>query len=115
MCVVAVTMTNTGTNYTSVPNIIITSGVTNTSNLVGGSGYGPASSIQISFSGGGRSGTVITPIVGSGVITSLVLTTSGSGYISPPTVTITSAITGFTNLVGGSGYTNGTWRYHFRL
>ncbi len=52
---------------------------------------------------------IITPIIGSGVITCLVITNQGSGYSTPPTISITSGITGSTNIVGGSGYTNGTY------
>jgi hypothetical protein len=76
--------------------------------LAGGTGY-VAANTQITISGGGGSGAVITPIVGSGVITSLVITNAGTDYLTTPTITITSGITGTTSIVGGSGYTNGTF------
>ena len=50
-------------------------------------------------------GTTITPIIGSGVITSLVITNAGSGYSTTPTITTT----GTTPIVGASGYTNGIY------
>ena len=103
-----VTLTNAGFGYTSVPNISISSSVHNISNLVGGTGY-VAANTQITVSGGGGSGTIITPITRSGVITLLMITNSDQGYITTPTITITSGITGTSNLLGGSGYTNGTY------
>ena len=103
-----VTLTNAGIGYTGPPNILITSSLHNTSSLVGGTGY-VAANTQIVISGGGGSGTTIVPIVGSGVITALVISNAGTGYFTTPTITITSGITGTTSIVGGSGYTNGTF------
>jgi hypothetical protein len=105
----SVTLTNSGFGYTSPPNITITSGVTNTTSLVGGTGYVDVNT-QINVSGGGGGGgTVIIPTVASGVITALTITTFGSGYVTTPTITITSGITGTSNIVAGSGYTNGIY------
>jgi hypothetical protein len=106
--ITAITLSSSGFGYTGPPNVIITSGITNTSNLVGGTGY-VAANTQILITGGGGSGATITPIVGSGVITSLVITAAGSGYYNTPTITITSGITGTTSIVAGSGYTDGTY------
>ncbi len=69
----SVTLTNADFGYTSPPNISITSSVHNTSNLVGGTGY-VAANTQITVSGGGGSGTIITPVTGSGAFTLLIIT-----------------------------------------
>ena len=107
----SVTLTNSCFGYTSPPNITITSGVTNTTSLVGGTGYVDVNT-QINVSGGGGGGgTVIIPTVASGVITALTITSFGSGYVTTPTITITSGITGTSNVVAGSGYTNGILVY----
>ena len=106
--ITAITLSNQGNNYTSQPNIIITSGINSITNLVGGTGYG-STTTQITITGGGGSGTVLTPTVNLGAISALTITNAGSGYSSTPTITITSGITGSTNLVAGSGYTNGTY------
>jgi hypothetical protein len=104
----AITMLNQGIGYTGPPNVIITSGLVNTTSLVGGTGYVLANT-QITLSGGGGNGVIITPTIGSGIITALTITNAGSGYFNTPTITITSGITGTTSIVGGSGYTNGTF------
>jgi hypothetical protein len=106
--ITAINVSNSGIGFTGPPAITITSGVTNTTSLVGGTGY-VAANTQFTISGGGGSGATITPITGSGIITSLTITNAGSGYINTPTITITSGITGTTSVVGGSGYTNGTY------
>ena len=104
----SITVSNSGIGYTSPPNIAITSGITNTSGLVGGTGFVLANT-QITLSGGGGSGAIITPTIAAGIITALTITNAGKGYYSTPTLTITSGITGTTSIVGGSGYTNGTY------
>ncbi len=106
--ITAFTVSNSGMGYTGPPAITITSGVTNTTSLVGGTGYVDVNT-QIIVSGGGGSGTVIIPTVASGVITELVITSFCSGYVTTPTITITSGITGTSNIVAGSGYTNGIY------
>ena len=104
----SITMLNQGIGFTGPPNVIITSGLVNTTSLVGGTGYVLANT-QITLSGGGGNGVIITPTIGSGIITALTITNAGSGYFNTPTITITSGITGTTSIVGGSGYTNGTF------
>ena len=104
----AFTVSSSGTGYTNPPAIMITSGVTSTANLVGGTGYVDVNT-QIVVSDGGGGETVIIPTVASGVITALTITTFGSGYVTTPTITITSGITGTSNIVAGSGYTNGIY------
>jgi hypothetical protein len=108
--ITAVSVTNSGIGFTGPPAITITSGIVNTTSLVGGTGY-IAANTQITISGGGGSGATITPITGSGIITSLTITNAGTGYSSTLTITITSGITGTTSIVAvaGSGYTNGTY------
>jgi hypothetical protein len=57
------------------------------------------------ISGGGGSGATATIVRTGTTITGVTITNPGSGYTSPPTVTITSSI-GFLNVtVGGTGYT----------
>lgn len=104
----AINVTNSGIGYTGPPAITITSSVINTSGLVGGSGYVEANT-QVTVSGGGGSGATITAAVISGAITTLIISSLGTGYSSTPTITITSGITGTTSIVAGSGYTNGTY------
>jgi hypothetical protein len=103
----AITINNSGVNYIGPPSVIITSGLTNITSLVGGAGYNTANT-QITVSGGGGSGNIITPAV-AGSIISFIITYAGTGYSSTPTITITSGITGTTSIVAGSGYTNGTY------
>ena len=105
--ITAITLSNSGIGYSAQPNIIITSGISSVSNLVGGTGYTNATT-QITISGGGGSGAVLIPVISGGVITMIPVGTSGA-YSTVPTITITSGITGSTNIVGGSGYTNGTY------
>jgi len=104
----SITLSNNGYGYTGPPNIVITSSLNNTSGLVGGSGYVEANT-QVTVSGGGGSGATISATVTSGAITTLIITSLGTGYITTPTITITSGITGTTSIVAGSGYTNGTY------
>ena len=106
--ITALTVSNAGMGYTGPPAITITSGLTNTTSLVGGTGYVDVNT-QFVITGGGGSGTVIIPTVASGVITALTITSFGSGYVTTPTITITSGITGTSNIVAGSGYTNGIY------
>lgn len=64
----------------------------------GGSGYTPGSHPVVLISGGGGSGATATATAnGSGVITSIILNTTGSGYTSIPAVTIAAG--------GGGGVT----------
>ena len=106
--ITGINVINPGIGYTGPPAITITSGVTNTASLVGGTGFVDVNT-QIVVSGGGGSGAVIIPTVASGIITALVVTSYGTGYSTAPTITITSGITGTTSIVGGSGYTNGIY------
>ena len=100
--ITALTVSNAGIGYTGPPTISITSGLINTTSLVGGTGYVDVNT-QFVITGGGGSGTVIIPTVASGVITALTITSFGSGYVTTPTIIITSGITGTSNIVAGSG------------
>ena len=66
--ITAITVSNSGIGYTGPPSITVTSGVTSTTSLVGGTGYVDVNT-QFILSGGGGSGTVIIPTVASGIIT----------------------------------------------
>ena len=107
--ITAISVANSGIGFTGPPAITITSGIVNTSNLVGGTGYVDVNTQFVITGGGGGSGTVIIPTIGSGIITALTITSYGSGYVATPTITITSGITGTTSIVAGSGYTNGIY------
>ena len=57
-----------------------------------------------------NSGFLATPTISGGVITSITINNAGSNYMSTPNVVIASGISSTTNLVGGTGYTNGTYQ-----
>ena len=57
----AITLNNSGTDYIGPPSVIIASGITNITNLVGGSGYTTANT-QVTVSGGGGAGATITAV-----------------------------------------------------
>jgi hypothetical protein len=66
--------------------------------LDGGEGYDDAAPPQPTFSGGGGgSGLVARAIVNGGRVTSIEITSSGSGYTSAPTVTIPAPPTSVAN------------------
>ena len=85
---ITITKTGNGTGYTSAPTVIITP-------AAGDLGYG-------------ASATIPAPV--SGVLSgTLVMVSTGKGYNTLPTVSLTGGgnagcITGFSTLVGGSGY-----------
>lgn len=63
-------------------------------------GYGYTSAPLVIFSGGGGSGAAATATVSGGILSSVAVTSGGSGYTTTPTVTIGSAT--------GSGSDSGT-------
>src|SRR5688572_7652019 len=84
-----VTSTNTSRPATAIalmggvaPNQFISSCVVND----GGSGY--ATSVPVTFSGGGGSGATAIANVSGGVVTSITVLTPGSGYSSAPVATV---------------------------
>jgi len=106
--ITSVTVTNSGSAYSSTPNIIFTSGVTNTTSIVAGGSYFQ-SNIGVIISGGGGSGATATANVTSNALFAITITNAGTGYTSAPTITITSGITGYTITDGGLGYISGTF------
>jgi hypothetical protein len=102
----AITWTNSGSGYTNVPNISITSGITNTTSLVGGSAYFQ-SNVGVIISGGNGSGATATATVTSNAISAITITNAGTGYTIAPTISFTSGVTGYTITSGGTGYANG--------
>ena len=72
----SILMLSNGMGYTGPPPIGITSGITNTTGFVGGTGYVLANT-QITLSGGGGSGAIITPSIAAGIITASAITTAG--------------------------------------
>jgi hypothetical protein len=113
----SITLTNGGSGYQTAPSVQIvganTTQATATCTIAGpvssftittgGTGYQAVSGLLIS--GGGGSGATATIVRTGTTITGVTITNPGSGYTSPPTVTITSSV-GFLNvLAGGTGYT----------
>ena len=103
--ITAVTVNNGGSGYTNAPNIIVKSGVTNTSSIVGGSSY-IQDSVGVIISGGGGTGATATATITTNAVSAITITNAGTGYTSAPTITITSGITGNTVTSGGTGYAN---------
>lgn len=110
-----VTITNRGKGYTSIPKVAFSSapsgGITASgiatmisdiidcngivSNKVQGvlitnSGLGYTVAPNISFIGGGGSGTTASVEIASGIVGIISVTNGGSGYVIPPSVTISS-------------------------
>lgn len=112
------TITDGGSGYQTAPTVQIvganTTQATATCTIsgpvssftvtAGGSGYGTSSSTAVIFSGGGGSGATATAIITAGALTGITLTNPGSGYSSPPTVTIGTDVLSVTITAGGSGY-----------
>lgn len=104
--ITAISVINPGSGYTSTPNVIITgNGSGAQANAVLGSG-GSIESINIINGGSNyfnasaslyiasyRQNASATPNINSnGIITGITITNSGKGYITPPTVSISSQI-----------------------
>jgi hypothetical protein len=102
--ITAVTVINRGSAYSSAPNIVFRSGVTNTSSIVGGTAYSQGTT-QVSFSGGGGSGATATATITANAVSAITITNPGTGYTSAPTIKITSGLTGYGAITsGGTGY-----------
>jgi hypothetical protein len=104
--VVAVNLTNAGTGYTGTPTVAFGSGgggtgaaatattqdqLSGITVVYGGSGYSNTSvpNIYITGGGSGASGATATANVSAGgVVTSITLTSNGTGYTAAPTVTV---------------------------
>lgn len=135
----AITLSSAGVGYVTVPTVAIIAatgdtgtgaiaeanisgaGVISTTIVSGGTGY--SASPVISFTGGTTAATTVTPVatatVVAGVITEIVFSNPGSGYITAPTLVITdgtgtggdvtvvigtSTITSITITTPGTGY-----------
>ena len=96
--------TTTNSQYNVFPSSIPAITVTN-----GGSNY-TAAATTILLSNDNNSGFIATPTISGGVITSITINNGGSNYMSTPNVVIASGISSTTNLVGGTGYANGTYQ-----
>ena len=76
--------------YTATATSSISGGsVFNVSLTDGGSGYG-VKPPSVSFSGGGGSGAIAYASLTNGVVTSITISVTGTGYTSAPTVTLTA-------------------------
>jgi len=110
-----VTVTNRGNGYTSIPRVAISSApfgnrtAVGIATMIGGlvdcngtsalkvqgveiinPGYGYTIAPSILFFGGGGAGAAATSTIGDGIIGIVTITNGGSGYASPPIVTISS-------------------------
>ena len=81
----SVDLTNGGSGFTGVADIVITNG---------GGSYTSAPTVTIS--GGGGAGATATATVEGGVVTGITITNAGSGYTGNPTVNITGVGSGAT-------------------
>jgi FtsP/CotA-like multicopper oxidase with cupredoxin domain len=107
----AIKMTNSGSGYTTLPNVYISGGGGSGASAVAQLAGAPVTSIAltnpgtgyrtiptVTISGGGGSGATASASIGqNGRITAINLTNGGGGYTSRPTVTISGG--------GGSGAT----------
>ena len=122
--VTAISVGEGGTGYTSAPSVTITgrnggSGATATATVSGGAvtgitvvnqgNYLPTlsitspSAIQVTLSAppaGGTQATARANVSSNGLVTSITVTSQGSGYTSAPTVTVLAAGTGGTQATG---------------
>ena len=118
--ITAIAVSGAGSNYTSAPNVVISSpaggsGATFTVVMsgvspnmtvssitvdTGGSGY--KGTVTASLSGGGGSGASLgTVSVGTSSISSVTITTAGTGYTSAPTATLSGTATLTTGITTG--------------
>lgn len=74
-----------------------TQGVLSTTSLVGGSG-GATGTFSVAFSGGGGSGAAASFTVAGGAVTSITITSKGTGYTSAPTMSFAASA----GLIGAS-------------
>ena len=81
-------------NLITVENLVNRGSVANSDFVitVGGSGYS-ANQTGIAVSGGGGTGGVVTAVESGGAMTSVEVTSAGSGYYETPTIAITGAAT----------------------
>ena len=128
-----VTLTSGGSGYTSAPTVTAFggagTGATFAASVVNGSvvsvhvtgpgtGYLPADTVQLQFTGGGSdSGAILTAVLGSSSVDHLTLLDGGSGYTTVPGVVFSSGAatatavltaTGVASIAvgaGGAGYT----------
>jgi len=122
--VTAISVGAGGTGYTSAPSVTVTgrnggSGATATATVSGGAVTGitvvnqgnylptlsitPPSTIQVILSApsaGGTQATARANVDSSGLVTSITVTSAGSGYTSAPTVTVLAPGTGGTQATG---------------
>ena len=114
-----ITLTNRGGGYNSIPRVAISSapagGMTaiGIATMIGGlidcngtsklkiqgveiinPGYGYTVAPSVLFFGGGGAGAAATSTIGTGIIGIVSITNAGSGYATPPTVTISSPAAG---------------------
>jgi hypothetical protein len=130
--VTAISVGAGGTGYTSAPTVTITgrnggSGATATATVSGGAVTGitmgaqgnylptlsisPPSTIQVTLSApptGGTQAAARANVSSTGLVTSITVTSAGSGYTSAPTVTVLAPGTGGTQATGWTANLTGT-------
>jgi hypothetical protein len=88
-------ITNAGSDYFTTPTITITSGITSTTSIVGGSGYINGNfPLIVSGGGGSASGCTGAFTISGGGLTSITILNAGRGYTSAPTLSFTNANSG---------------------
>ena len=91
--IASITVTNGGVGYTNYANVVISSGISGTSNLVVGPGYnnGTYNLIILNYTGGGGTGAAGTFTVSGNAVTSITITNPGYGYTSAPILSFANA------------------------
>jgi len=88
--IASITVTNGGVGYTNYASVVITSGISSTSNLVGGSGYNNGT-YNLIITGGGGYNAAGTFTVSGNAVTSINITNPGNSYTSAPTLSFSNA------------------------
>jgi hypothetical protein len=120
--VTAVTMTSRGVGYTVADSMSAdasslggsVNGIGTTGVVVGGSNYTNGTFSNIPLTGGTGTGARATIVVASNAVTTVTITTKGSGYtvsdsLSCNALNIGSGVQTLGTITAGSGYTNGTY------
>ena len=88
--ITALTISTPGSFYITTPTITISSGITGTTSIVGGSGY-TNGVFTLGINGGSGSGCTGTFTISGGALTSISITSPGTGYTSAPTLSFSVA------------------------
>jgi Bacterial Ig domain/Abnormal spindle-like microcephaly-assoc'd, ASPM-SPD-2-Hydin len=89
--VTGIVVNTPGTGYTSAPAVSVTDANATCSSTTAATAV--LAPLPVNFSGGGGSGAAATATINGGVVTSITVSNSGSGYTSFPVVSITGSPT----------------------